>query len=101
MSEKTQPRERGSVIMKVGMVVCCAVMLVPVFGYFAAGGALAGLWSNAAVFAPLAICLGAHLVMHRMMGRSCRSKAVVEERSSRSMGRAAGALFARQVEVAR
>ncbi|WP_245759339.1 DUF2933 domain-containing protein [Tranquillimonas alkanivorans] len=65
--------------MKLGMMACCAIMLLPVAGFFASGGTLAGLWSNAAVFAPLVLCLGMHLVMHRMMGRSCHGKQESEE----------------------
>ncbi|MBW4983510.1 DUF2933 domain-containing protein [Mameliella sp. CS4] len=57
--------------LRYGMMACCAVMLVPVAAFFVAGGSVSGLWANAGVFAPLALCVGAHLVMHRMMGKSC------------------------------
>ncbi len=61
----------GFGIMHAGMVVCCAVMLVPVAGFFIAGGTLAGLTSNLGVFAPIALCIGVHVAMFALMGRSC------------------------------
>ena len=61
----------GGAGMKLGMMACCAVMLVPLGALLVAGGTLGGLTSNLGLLAPLALCLGAHVVMHRMMGRSC------------------------------
>lgn len=61
----------SSKIMHYGMMVCCAVMLLPVAAFFIAGGSIAGLWSNVGLFAPIALCIGAHVVMHKMMGKSC------------------------------
>ncbi|MDF0603402.1 DUF2933 domain-containing protein [Psychromarinibacter sp. C21-152] len=46
-------------------------MLVPVGAFFVAGGSVSGLWANAGVFAPLMLCVGAHVIMHKMMGKSC------------------------------
>ncbi|MFC0159178.1 MULTISPECIES: DUF2933 domain-containing protein [Mameliella] len=68
-------------LMHYGMMACCAVMLLPIVGFFISGGTLAGLWGNAAAFAPLLLCVGAHLVMHKAMGKSChdRSKAAETE----------------------
>lgn len=60
-------------LMHYGMMACCIVMLLPVIGFFLAGGTLAGMWGNASAFAPLLLCVGAHLVMHRFMGKSCHS----------------------------
>lgn len=60
--------------MHYGMMACCAVMLLPIAGYLVAGGTLAGLWGNASAFAPLLLCVGAHLVMHKAMGKSCHDK---------------------------
>ena len=60
-------------LMHYGMMACCAVMLLPVAGFFLAGGTLAGMWGNAAAFAPLLLCVGAHLVMFKVMGKSCHS----------------------------
>jgi len=56
-----------------GMMKCCVVMLLPIAGFFLAGGTLAGMWGNAAAFAPLLLCVAAHLVMHKFMGKSCHS----------------------------
>ena len=69
-------------LMHYGMMACCVVMLLPVAGFFLAGGTLAGMWGNAAAFAPLLLCVGAHLVMHNFMGKSCHSdkaKDTIEE----------------------
>lgn len=57
--------------MHIAMMACCAVMLLPVAGYFLAGGGLSGLGGNLFVFAPLLLCLGAHFFMHKVMGKSC------------------------------
>lgn len=74
MSEiETQKPNAPSKLMHYGMLVCCTVMLIPVAGFFIAGGNIAGLWSNASVFAPIALCIGAHAVMFKMMGKSCHS----------------------------
>lgn len=61
------------------MMACCAVMLLPIAGFFLAGGTIAGLWSNSAAFMPLVLCVGAHLVMHKMMGKSCQKSSESEE----------------------
>jgi hypothetical protein len=58
-------------LMKYGMWACCAVMFVPIAVYFAASGQTEGISSNIAAFAPLLLCVGAHFVMHRLMGKSC------------------------------
>lgn len=66
----------GGAGMKLGMIACCAVMLVPLAAFLVAGGTLGGLAGNLGLLAPLALCVGAHVVMHRMMGRSCHDSAV-------------------------
>jgi hypothetical protein len=73
MSEIEEPAQKGTSnsLMKYGMWACCAVMVVPVAVYFAAGGQTAGFTSNIFTFAPLLLCVGAHFVMHRFMGKSC------------------------------
>ena len=73
-SEKSAPKSGSSKLMHYGMIACCSVMLLPVAGFFIAGGTIAGLWSNISVFAPLALCLGAHVFMFKVMGKSCHSK---------------------------
>ncbi|WP_238367857.1 DUF2933 domain-containing protein [Mesobacterium pallidum] len=65
--------------MHYGMMACCAVMLLPIVGYLIAGGSLAGLWGNAAAFAPLLLCVGAHFVMHKAMGKSCNDRRTAAE----------------------
>lgn len=60
-------------VMKFGMIACCAVMVLPIVAFFAAGGALGGVTGNIAAFAPLALCLGAHVLMFKLMGKSCHS----------------------------
>lgn len=72
MNDKSNLNKTGhSKLMHYGMMVCCAVMLLPVAGFFLAGGTIGGLWSNSAAFLPIVICVGAHVVMHKMMGKSC------------------------------
>lgn len=58
-------------MMKFGMMACCVVMVLPIVFYLVAGGTLAGLTSNLAVWAPLLLCAGAHLLMFKLMGKSC------------------------------
>ena len=70
-SERPESHETTGRLMKYGMWACCAIMLAPIVLYLAAGGLSSDLTSNAILFAPLIVCLGAHFVMHRMMGRSC------------------------------
>ena len=68
MDQETSLGELQGKVMRWGMMACGVIMLLPVASFFLAGGTIAGLWNNAGLFAPLAICFGAHLVMHRMMG---------------------------------
>lgn len=62
-------------LMKWGMAVCCSVMLLPIAAFLIGGGTIAGLWSNATVFAPIALCIGAHVLIFKMMGKSCHAPA--------------------------
>lgn len=66
--------KKGLGLMHAGMAVCCAVMLIPVAGFFIAGGTLAGLTNNLAVFAPIALCVGVHVAMFALMGKSCHGE---------------------------
>lgn len=61
--------------MKSGMLACCVVMFLPIAVYFAAGGTLAGVTGNLAAFAPLLLCAGTHLLMFKLMGKSCHGTA--------------------------
>jgi len=74
MSETdTQKLSGSSKLMKYGMVICCSVMLLPVAGFLVAGGTIAGLMTNVGLFAPIALCVGVHVLMFKMMGKSCHS----------------------------
>ncbi|KRS12230.1 DUF2933 domain-containing protein [Roseovarius indicus] len=70
-TERPDSHETTGRLMKYGMWACCAIMLAPIVLYLAAGGLSSDLTSNAILFAPLVVCLGAHFVMHRVMGKSC------------------------------
>jgi len=58
-------------LMHFAMMTCCAVMLLPFAGFFLAGGGIAELWSNVSVFAPIVICVGAHLLLFKVTGKKC------------------------------
>lgn len=80
MSNKSNQNRLGhSKLMHYGMMICCTVMLLPIAWFLVAGGSLSGLWSNAAFFAPLLLCVGAHFVMHKMMGKSCHGASEEEK----------------------
>lgn len=70
-STSTKATKLGQHSMGIGMAICCAVMLLPFGAYLLAGKSAAGTGSALASLAPLALCLGVHFVMHRMMGKSC------------------------------
>ena len=56
------------------MWACCTIMLPPLVGYLIVAQTSitsAGL-INAAL--PLGFCVGMHLVMHKMMGKSCHAE---------------------------
>lgn len=65
--------QSGSKLMHFAMMACCVVMLLPIAGFLLAGGTIGGLVSNLWAFAPLLLCVGAHLVMHKLMGKSCHT----------------------------
>ena len=74
MSDDTNRTKSGSALMKYGMWACCAVMLLPVVWYFSAGGADSGLTQKIVAFAPILLCVGAHFLMFKMMGKSCHGE---------------------------
>lgn len=82
--EKTA--KKGFSLMHAGMAACCAVMLIPVAGFFVAGGTLAGLTNNLGVFAPIALCIGVHVAMFALMGRSCHGSSKSKEASTDEAG---------------
>lgn len=61
------------------MAVCCFIMIAPIAVVLLAGGGIASITNNLGLLAPLALCLGMHFVMHRMMGRSCHDASDQEE----------------------
>ncbi|MSU88476.1 DUF2933 domain-containing protein [Rhodobacteraceae bacterium 2CG4] len=73
MDDKKAARTGSERLMKYGMWACCAVMLLPIIAYLAAGR-VSGAADSLIAFAPLLLCVGAHLVMHRFMGKSCHGK---------------------------
>ena len=74
MSDDAHRSKSGSTLMKYGMWACCALMLLPVVWYFAAGGADGGLTQKIFAFAPILLCVGAHFLMFKMMGKSCHGE---------------------------
>lgn len=73
MNETIKTKSSGLSIMKLGMIICCTVMLLPIMMLLSSGAGLAGLLNNWGVFLPLTLCLGMHFVMHKFMGKSCHS----------------------------
>lgn len=71
MKDTNETKSRGSNLMKLGMTVCCIVMVLPILLLLSSGVGLGWQLTNWAVFLPLGICLGMHIVMHKMMGKSC------------------------------
>jgi len=51
--------------MQLAMMACCLVMAFPIAAFFLSGGSLSGASANIATFAPLLLCLGVHVVMHK------------------------------------
>lgn len=74
MSDDTNRTKSGNTLMKYGMWACCALMLLPVVWYFAAGGADGGLTQKIVAFAPILLCVGAHFLVFKMMGKSCHGE---------------------------
>ena len=56
------------------MMLCCIAMFVAFVAVVFMAPANQSWTQTALGAAPLLACLGAHLVMHRFMGRSCHSK---------------------------
>lgn len=77
MNEPEIPARTSSTmpVMKYAMWACCAVMLLPIAAFVMAGGLAGGSSSWLYVISPLLLCAGAHVIMHRMMGKSCHGTA--------------------------
>lgn len=56
--------------MKIGMMACCAIMVLPIAVLFIAGGGTSGFGNGIALVSLLALCVGAHIFMHKKMGKS-------------------------------
>lgn len=94
---KRREKSANARVMKIGMWVCCAAMLVPIAGFVVANGSGGGWGQNLGAFAPFALCLGMHVAMHRFMGKSChgaRDEAAPRQKESPAKlpGSRAGAL---------
>jgi len=63
--------KKGFGIVHADMAVCCAVVLIPVAGFFVAGRTVAGLGSSPVVFALTALCIFMHGAMFAFTGKSC------------------------------
>lgn len=66
-------------LSRFAMMACCAVMLVPIATFFIAGGTVSGLTEDLVVFAPLLLCVGGHLLMHRLIGGLCHGHGAKRE----------------------
>lgn len=57
-------------MMHYAMLICCAVMIAPLAVLLLSGDAVSAS-SIMSLAVPMAICVGAHFLMHRFMGASC------------------------------
>lgn len=70
---------------RLAVLACCVFMAVPVFGYFlvyrgAGNGSL-----NWLSIVPLILCVGAHVMMHKVTGKGCHhDKSETEEKQTAS-----------------
>lgn len=78
MDDKKAAQSGSEKLVKYGMWACCAVMLLPIVAYLAAGRP-SGVTNSLITFAPLLLCVGVHFVMHRYMGKSCHGVAKVAD----------------------
>ena len=73
-SKDPQQARKG---MHIAMMACCAVMLLPVAGLFLSQGGV-----SIASLAPLLLCVGAHLMMHKFLGKNCHTESRTEKTES-------------------
>lgn len=57
-------------MMHFAMLICCAVMIAPLAILLLSGDSISS-GGIASLAIPMAICVGAHFLMHRFMGASC------------------------------
>ena len=55
------------------MSACCVVMFLPVGRYLLSGGLSPDCY-NLALVVPLLACVGMHLALHRLTGKSCHGE---------------------------
>ncbi len=53
------------------MWVCCTVMVLPLVFYFANGGSFENPRALLTAVLPIGLCVGAHFLLHRLVGQSC------------------------------
>lgn len=70
-----QDGSQKSKMSSFAMMACCVIMVVPIVVLFAAGGQISTVGDGLAVLAPLAVCVGAHMFMHKFLGKSCHDEA--------------------------
>lgn len=68
--------------MKLGMLACCVVMLVPVVVSFVIGGSVPFLGDGVTAFLPILGCLAIHGAMFAVLGRSCRDAGTRDDEAS-------------------
>ena len=51
--------------------VCCAAMLFPLVIFIANGGSFESTGALLTAIAPIGLCVGAHFLLHRLLGQSC------------------------------
>ena len=65
------------------LMMACCVAMVAAFGFVIFTAPAGQSWGASALTAlPLLACVGAHLIMHRFMGKSCHGSAVESEKTS-------------------
>ena len=65
------------------MIICCAIMVVPLAIFFLRGSTLTGFRDSLGILAAILICLAAHGAMFLVMGKSCHSRKEIAEDSSK------------------
>ena len=56
------------------MWLCCTVMIIPLFSFLLFNRSDFDVVELAFQASPLLLCIGAHLVLHKFMGKSCHSE---------------------------
>ena len=56
------------------MWLCCIVMIIPLFSFLLFSSSDFDVVELAIQAIPLLLCVGAHMVLHKFMGKSCESE---------------------------